>query len=79
MLEMIAETFIITFTVCITILLFSLITMKYWWWFLKIDLLLFWLSNIATKSERQKLSKISQKKDMWKELYDYLNVEDRKN
>ena len=79
MLETLVETFLITFTVCATILVFSLITMKYWWWFLKIDLFLFWLSNIATKSERQKLSKISQKKDVWKRLFDYLNLEDRRN
>lgn len=79
MLEIIAQTALITLVVCVTVFLFSLVTMKYWWWYLKIDIFLFWMSNIATRAERQRLTEKRNGRKMWKQIYDNLDLKNRQN
>ena len=79
MLETIFQTALITLVVCVTVFLFSLVTMKYWWWCLKIDVFLFWLRSIATKLERQMPIEKNGGKKMWKQIYEYLDFNNRKN
>ena len=79
MLEIIAHTAVITLVVCVTVFLFSLVTMKYWWWYLKLDLFLFWLSNIATRQQNLRLTHKNQGRKMWRQIYEHLDLNQRQN
>ena len=67
-----------TLTVCLIVTLFSLATARFWSWFFKIDMFLFWLSAISRKLDKNNVQ-YSEGKSKWKEMYKQLLTDRRQN
>ena len=78
MLDSLVFVALATITVCVVILLFSLITLPYWSWFFKVDLILFWLSRLADKNGEGEPF-LRKGRGKWRRLYRSLYSHLRKN
>lgn len=70
-----------TLTVCVVVTLFSWATARFWAWFLKVDVLLFWLSAISRKLDKNKIERLepTSQKSKLKEMYKQLLNDKRQN